>query len=57
MNTISQAVKEQRLGSEEISKHMEIISQSAQDNTKSAKSSKAAANKVTKLVDEQFNII
>ena len=57
MNTINQAVQEQRLGSEEISKHMEIIRQSAQDNTQSATASKTAASKVSKLVDEQFNII
>ncbi|MFT5593719.1 MAG: aerotaxis receptor [Oceanicoccus sp.] len=57
MSTINQAVQEQRLGSEEISKHMEVISQSAQDNTESAKKSKVAANQVIKLVDEQFEII
>jgi len=57
MSTINQAVQEQRLGSEEISKHMVVIRQSAQDNTDSAEDSKEAAVKVTKLVDEQFNII
>lgn len=57
MASIDQAVKEQRLGSAEISKHMEIIRQSAQDNTESAKSGEQAAIAVTKLVDEQYNII
>jgi len=57
MNTISLAVQEQRQGSEEISKHMDTIRQSAQDNTRSAEESRSAATRVTKLVDEQFNII
>jgi len=57
MASIDQAVKEQRQGSSEISKHMETIRQSAQDNTVSAKEGRDAAISVTKLVDEQYNII
>ncbi len=57
MATINQAVQEQRQGSEEISKHMNVIRQSAQDNTASAEESKEAAINVTKLIDEQYNII
>jgi len=57
MASIDQAVKEQRQGSAEISTHMETIRQSAQDNTISAEEGRDAAISVTKLVDEQYNII
>lgn len=57
MASINQAVNEQRDGSTEISQHMNVIRQSAQDNTASAETGKNAAISVTKLVDEQYNII
>lgn len=57
MSSINRAVQEQREGSVEINQHMETIRQNAQDNQKSAQDSMQATNEVTRLVDEQLNII
>lgn len=57
MSSINQAVKEQREGSIQIGEHMETIRQNAQHNTQSAQTSQQAATDVSKLVEEQLNII
>ncbi|EAT13834.1 methyl-accepting chemotaxis protein [Bermanella marisrubri] len=57
MATINHAVQEQRSGSSEINTHMETIRQNAQDNQHTAEDSRAAAEKVLKLVAEQHSII
>ena len=57
MASINQAVKEQREGSLQIGVHMETIRQNAQDNTQSAQTSQQAATDVSRLVEEQLNII
>ena len=57
MTSINQAVQEQRQGSQEINEHMETIRESAENNKISAQTSRQAAKDVSKLVDEQLNII